>query len=116
MQHLGCVAVADRHRHVPVAVLVEHDVARPRIGERPRGDGVEALAPELELDLRARDDAHFGHVLPRDVESDVAERVNIEDRARDPVPSDLRLRNVESDERVGSKRRAELVDGTPRAR
>ncbi len=41
----------------------------------------------------------------------VAERVNIEDRARDAVSSDLRLRNVEAHERVGSQRRAELVDG-----
>ena len=56
VQHLARVAVADRHRHVPVAVLVEHDVAGPGVGERPGGDGVEALAAELELDLRARDD------------------------------------------------------------
>ena len=54
VQHLGRAAAADRDRHVPVAVLVQDDVARPRVGERARGDRVEALAAELELDLRAR--------------------------------------------------------------
>ena len=54
VQHLGRVAAADREGHVPVAVLVEHDVARPRVRERPRRDGVDPLAAEIELDLHPR--------------------------------------------------------------
>ena len=63
VQHLGRVAVRDRNRHVPVAVLVEHDVARSRVRERPRRDRIDTLAAEIELDLRPRHDPRLVGVL-----------------------------------------------------
>ena len=51
MQHRGGVPAVDRDRHVPVAVLVEHDVARPRVGELALRDGIDALPGQVQLDL-----------------------------------------------------------------
>ena len=82
----------------------------PGVGERPGGDGVEALAAELELDLRARNDPDLGDVLARDVEGDVAKRVNVEHRGADPVGAELGLGQIEAHERVRVERRAELFD------
>ena len=106
VEHLGRVAVADRHRHLAVAVLVEHDVAPPGVREGPRRDGVIAFTPELELDLSARDDSDLSNVFARDIECDVAKSVNVENGAGDAVDADFRLGNVEPDERIGTDRRA----------
>ena len=60
----GRVAVRDRDRHVPIAVLVEDHVSGARVRERSRGNGVVALPRELELDAGAGDDSRSAPCRP----------------------------------------------------
>src|SRR5204863_1548459 len=55
-EHLRGVAAADGDGDVPVRVLIQDDVARPRVGERARGDGVIPLRAQLELEPHAGQD------------------------------------------------------------
>jgi hypothetical protein len=55
-EHRSGIAAVDRDREVAVRVLVQDQVARTRVRERARGDGVVPLGPGLQLDARARDD------------------------------------------------------------
>src|SRR5688500_9645012 len=109
-EQLRGVAAADRDRHVPVAVLVEDDVAAPCVRECPRRDGEDALAAEFELDLRSRHEPDLVDVLAREIERDVAETVNVKNGRADPRLADLRLRQVESHQRVDSEWRPELFE------
>src|SRR5207253_9318008 len=99
-EHLRRAAAVDRDRDIPVRVLVEDDVAGPRIGERPRDDGVVALEGELELHRDAGQDVRLLEVLPRQIELHVAEAVDVEHGRADPVLADLWLRHVDPDERL----------------
>src|SRR5215813_2500546 len=72
----GRAAIADRDRDVLVGVLVEDDLAVARIGERPRGHGVVALGPDLELDEHPRLRRELVEIFPRQVELHVPETVD----------------------------------------
>src|SRR3954470_14386434 len=92
-EHRLGVAAADREREVPVGVLVQDDVARPRIRERARGDGVVPLVPDRELDWAPGLDAGAGDLLATQVELDVPEAVGVDDDGVDAAALlDARLR------------------------
>ena len=113
VQHPRRASSRDRERHVLVAVLVEDHVARPRVGERPRHHRVVALARELELDARSRDDPELLDVVAVEVEGDVAEAVDVEERRVDRAVGDDRLRQIEPNEALRIDGRAELREGDP---
>ena len=112
MQH-ACRAPGDRERHVPVAVLVQDHVSRSRVRERPGHDRVVPLTGELELDAGSRDDSERLDVVAVEVERDVAEAVDVEQRRIDRIISDDRLWNIEADQALGSTGGPSSASGTP---
>src|SRR5439155_22474466 len=80
VQQRRSVPAGDRHRHVPVAVLVEDHVTRPCVAERSGGHCIVALAVVLELDARPGHDARALGVVAREIERDVAEAADVERR------------------------------------
>src|SRR5512132_2870626 len=61
-KHLRSVAVGDRDRNVLIRVLVEDDVAGPRVGEGTRGGCVGAVRAEIELDAPTWENPGLLHV------------------------------------------------------
>src|SRR4029453_639050 len=110
-EHLGRVPVRDRDGDVLVRVLVEDDVARARVGERPRGRCVVAVDAAVELDAGAGADPRALDVGAREVQLDVAEAVDIEDGRADHRLADLRLGQLEPNKGGGLVFRGQLARG-----
>src|SRR5207302_4492398 len=107
-EHRRRISAVDRKRQVAVRVLVEDQVAGPGIGEGPGGHGVVALVADLKLEPRTWDDPDLFGMGAVEIQLDVPEAVNRQDGASDPRRADLRLREVETRERVRCARRPEL--------
>src|SRR5712691_11355196 len=99
-EHLRRVAAADGNRDVSIRVLVEDDLAAPRIGEGARGDRVVALGSELQLETRAGDDGSFLQVIAIQVQLHVAEAVDRQDGRVNSRRADLRTWDDEPRERI----------------
>src|ERR671931_98782 len=103
MEHVRGAAAGDGEGDVRIAVLVEDHVAGTSVREGPRHYGVVALASVLELDASAGNDPDTLDIVSGQVERDVAEAVDIEQRRNRRSVDELRLRHVEVDEPVDGK-------------
>src|SRR5690349_1822263 len=99
-EQLRRVAAADGDRDVPVCILVEDDVAGARVRERPGGDRVVLLGPDLELEAHARHHTRLLELSSIEVELHVAEAIDREYARVDSSRADLRTRNVDACEGV----------------
>ncbi len=109
-EQVSGASARDGHRNVAIAVLVQDQLSRARVAERPRGDGEPAVVVAPQLDARAGDDGCVLELLAREVEGDIPEAVDGEHRGPDPRRVDLGLGHVEADELGGVDRWTELGD------
>src|SRR5581483_7898488 len=75
-EQCGGAAARDSDCGIPVAVLVEDELAVRAVGERPRSDRVVAVPTRRELDAHPRHDPDAVEMAAVEIERDVPEAVD----------------------------------------